>query len=328
MRKNYFKSYLTKTFYSVLYWKDKDATNGNALLGMLTSNNGLGGASKNLVKCTHRQPKHDYFKCLVLPILCLSPLVYAETTPHEPNNTPADAVFLYVNSGAQTYKFDYSGDEDWFVFYAKKGVPYDIEIPTKSVGKGINPAIELYNNKGSVEVGLFDFNFSGEGELLSLHSLPKDGFYYLRITNLQKTFSIDGHYDLKVYQPFLFNNLVVKGRVIDQCTQQGLDNVAIDTAGDPGNVTRKGVFALNLQLGSTHSVTANLEGYTQQSKMVFSEKKDQNQELSTNTDLQFELTPTVGCQTPDPVPYNPSNGTEPNNQPIPPPPPPWLYLMN
>jgi hypothetical protein len=65
-------------------------------------------------------------------------LVFAETS-YEPNNTLDDATPLYVNGAIQEHKFDYTGDEDWLVFYAEKGTPYNIEIESDSIAQDVNP---------------------------------------------------------------------------------------------------------------------------------------------------------------------------------------------
>lgn len=231
---------------------------------------------------------------IIIALMYLPDISTAATTPHEPNNSLADATFVAVNATQKTYAFDYAGDEDWFEFYALKEYPYDIEIPDKSVGKGINPAIEIYNEQGVVEVGLFDFNFAGEGELLSWRNVPKDGLYYVRVTNQQKNFNVDNRYDLKVYLPLLPNNLSVKGKILNQCSQKAISRAAIQSSANvPVLSNKNGEFNLTFPNG-TYTLTANVTGYEQQSQTV--SLNEQDKEKYVDQSVTFALTPKGSCQ--------------------------------
>lgn len=205
---------------------------------------------------------------------------------YEPNNTLADARPILVNEPPQTHKFDYLGDEDWLVFYARKGTPYDIQIVSESVGQGVNPALELFNEAGEIEVGLFDFNFTGDGELLAWDA-PANGFYYIRVSNRETDFSADGHYAIKVFLPLAPQNGLVKGRVIDRCAQKGIAKALVMTHVDQTFSHSNGEYGIPLDPG-TYAVSSYSQGYQEKtSSAVVAEV--------TVTPLEFELMPEVGC---------------------------------
>jgi hypothetical protein len=243
------------------------------------------------------------YKQTIKLLFFIVPYVVSAETEYEPNNTLEDASPIYVNEPAQAHKFDYVGDEDWLVFYAQKGTPYDIEIESDSVGQGINPALELYNENGEIEVNLFDFKFAGEGELLSWNS-PEAGFYYIRVVNLETEFNVDAHYNIKVFLPFAPEYGLIKGKVIDQCTQKNI-NKAIISSGTRQELSHKnGSFSMEF-FSSTYDLTARANGYKEQSKSAIVE------EFKT-TPIQFDLLPEAGCSvTPTPDPETPPINTAP-----------------
>ena len=138
--------------------------------------------SRKAFKVFNKKPGYSSIVLTCLSVVCFSDPGVCATTPHEPNNSLADATLVTVNGDPKTYKFDYKGDEDWYKFYALKGNSYDLNIPDASVDQGINPAFELLNNQGEILL-TFDLHFSGKGELYSWHDVPADGYYYLRVFN-------------------------------------------------------------------------------------------------------------------------------------------------
>ncbi len=236
-----------------------------------------------------------FFKKVIKTLFFVFPFSVIAETVYEPNNTLDDAQSIFTTGLTQFHAFDYAGDEDWLVFYAQKGTQYDIEID--NAGQGINPAIELFNEKGEVEVGLFDFNFTGEGELLSWNS-SADGFYYIRVTNLETEFSPNSQYNIKVFLPIAPNNGGISGIVIDQCTQLGLGKIVLKAEGgqiDQVFSAKDGAFGFALNPGE-YKVTTKSNGYQEQSKTITIPEE------GANVSLDFDILPEIGCATTDPAP--------------------------
>lgn len=227
-----------------------------------------------------------YFLLLIFPIA-----VFAETN-YEPNNTLETAIPFFVNEPAQAHKFDYAGDVDWLVFYAEKGTPYDIEIETNSVGQAIDPALTLYNEKGNIEVDLFNFNFAGEGELLSWNA-PASGFYYIKVSNEEPEFNVDGHYKIKVFLPLAPLRGSARGEVLDQCTKMGLNKAEMSANKEEGTLIdqkltyKTGGYSMPLLPGE-YLLTARLEGYQSKTLSVTVQE-------AMRAALPFELLPNGGC---------------------------------
>ncbi len=234
-------------------------------------------------------------KQIIITFFLIFPFtVYAELE-FEPNNTFNDAQSIFTNGLTLSYAFDFEDDEDWLVFYANNATPYNIKID--NVGQGINPAIELFNEKGEIEVSLYDFNFSGEGELLSWMS-QTEGFYYIRVTNLETEFSPNSQYNIKVFLPIAPNNGGISGIVVDQCTQQGLGKVVLKAEGgqvDQVFSAKDGAFGFALNPGE-YKVTTKSDGYKEQSKIITI--PDEGVDVS----LNFDILPKTGCSSSDPTP--------------------------
>lgn len=240
------------------------------------------------------------FHFAMLTLLTASHVVNAAES-YEPNNTLQDAHPILVNDREKVYSFEYGGDEDWFVFNAKKGTPYDIEFLKDSVGQNVDLAVQIFNVDGEEETGLFDFGFAGERELVSLPSLPNDGLYYIKVINKESQFGIDNHYALKVFIPFGPDNLLLKGAVTDSCTNNGIRNASVSVSLIENNVASiydekptfaNGAYSFPLRPGS-YSVTVNADGYKSQ-KQDFSRENIPIDEV-VRTDLAFSMQPTNGC---------------------------------
>ncbi len=219
----------------------------------------------------------------------------------EPNNNAEEAKPIMANDWPQQHYFDYQGDEDWFVFYALKGTPYDIEILDGSVGAGINPAFEIYNSKGEREV-TYDFGFSGEGELYAWGAPPQSDFYYIRVFNRATAFSTDAGYQIKVFLPFAPEDGLVKGKVLDNCNQQGIykANISVVNTTYPTLSHKDGSFGVALSPGQYDLLTQS-NNYTPSTQTATTAE-------FTVTPLDFILNPVTGCTEPvETSPPNPDN---------------------
>ncbi|MCK5828973.1 MAG: carboxypeptidase regulatory-like domain-containing protein [Methylococcales bacterium] len=220
--------------------------------------------------------------------------VFAEIN-YEPNNKLDDAQPIHVGDFAQKHKFDYMGDEDWLIFYAKKGTTYEIKIESKDVAEGINPAFTLFDETRKIEVSLFDIDLSGKGfELLSWKA-PSDGFYYINVINKGSKFNVSSHYTAEVFIANAPWEGQLEGNIIDQCTRKvlgrvtvGATNEKIDTVIDTTLGHKNGVFNLPLSVGY-YTVSTLLPGYLE--KVITGVKIDETK----LTSLQIELLPIAGC---------------------------------
>ncbi len=209
----------------------------------------------------------------------------------EPNNDAETAQPILINDRPQQHYFNYQGDEDWFVFYAQKGMPYDIQILNGSVGAGINPAFEIYNSKGELEIATFDFGFSGEGELFSWTTPPQSDFYYIRVFNQETSFSTDAGYQIKIFLPFAHQYGLVKGKVLDNCNQQGISKANISVNTNYSILSHKdGSFGLELSPGEYELLVqgTNYTATTQTATVT----------EFTATPLDFILNPLSECSEP------------------------------
>lgn len=230
-----------------------------------------------------------FFQCkrIVTAIFFILSFAVNAEIDYEPNNNFEDAQPILVGVEAQSHKFDYAGDEDWMVFYAQKGELYDIEIESTSVGKGINPAIELYNDKREIELSLHDINFSGEGELISWGPAPSDGVYYIKVTNTKTDYDTNVSYKIVVYSPVGTQIGFLTGVVTDQCTQRPIRSAGVISRGDQELSQERGIYNMSLIFGQ-RNVTALIEGYITQTKEIYVKN-------IVATTLNFELRPSDGC---------------------------------
>ncbi len=230
------------------------------------------------------------YRKFLISLLFSLPIITAAKTSYEPNNTLRDAQWIVVNDEAQEHKFDYSGDEDWLVFYAKKGLLYNIDIKPTSEVNDINPAFEIYNKYKIVERELFDFDyFYGGGELLEWNA-PESGFFYIRVINKNIEFSVNSHYEIKIFVPYADLSESVVGTVVNSCTGKGLEAIVETETNDDTRADKDhgGKFELRLIPGE-YTIKATLEGYKAESKQA-TVKKKKKKKLGT-----FKLKPKQGC---------------------------------
>ncbi len=233
----------------------------------------------------------------MLCLCCLTTFVYAEEN-YEPNNDADSATWFYINDFPQKHKFDYQGDEDWFLFFAVKGLPFTIKIDDASVGNGINPSIEVYNTDGLLERE-HNIGFIGEGEESYWSGgVPFTGYYFLRVHNVEPVFSADSNYTLSIFIPEGPGNGVIQGIVKDQCTSKSIAkaqvrsllieaDVRTDYIIDQSFSYQSGDYGLVLDPGS-YQVEVFFPGYHRKSKDV--------EVLEFDTiPLSFELEPEQGC---------------------------------
>ena len=156
-------------------------------------------------------------------LIILTVPVYAQNVEISQTSIP-----IFVNDSqpiTDSFQSGSTEEQDWFVFYVQGGLPYQIEIPGNSVAETIDPQLEVFDEQG---VGLlsvpFNFGFEGEGELLDLGSINDSGFYFIRVTNLLST---GGTYQLQVIVPTAPQGGGLTGKIVDQCTKNGIPKATI-----------------------------------------------------------------------------------------------------
>lgn len=106
---------------------------------------------------------------------------FAGVAEHEPNDTRAQAT---AAPGAAPIAFDgilsKDGDEDWFVFRAKKDEPLDINVYARRIRTGVDPILVVQNADGK-QVGRND-DTGGPDSYLQFRA-PADGAYALSVSD-------------------------------------------------------------------------------------------------------------------------------------------------
>ncbi len=142
----------------------------------------------------------------------------------EPNDTPAEATSMLTND-EPLYQFLSSvTDEDWFEVYAKAGQRYTATIPASSIGKLINPALQLYDPAGNLLASQL-----GQDKQITW-TATTSGLYRIRVTDQAlpakkspaselKGEATDYSYQIRVFLTDAPQQVLTKGRVLDSCGQ-------------------------------------------------------------------------------------------------------------
>ena len=224
---------------------------------------------------------------LVVVLFCWGSLTTAAS-----EQLPASPVIIFANNITATSASLSSGnDTNWFIFYAEAGFPYEIKIEDNSVSSTIDPQIEVFNDQGAPhQLSVpFNFGFEGEGELLSLNAFSTSGFYFIKITTVTDG---SGSYQLRVNIPIAPQGSIMKGIVIDACTQNVIETASI-LISTRFTRTYQGQFYISPVNPGTHSVTITADGY--QDAFLTVEMSD-----LTIVNETIELTPQGGCDSTEP----------------------------
>ncbi len=182
----------------------------------------------------------------------------------EPNDTPAEATPILINDEPLFQLLSNVNDEDWFEVYAKTGQRYTATIPAASIGKLVNPVLELYDAAGNLLLTQL-----GQDRQITW-TATTSGLFRIRVTNQQpllrsapakkspavelKGEAVDYSYQIRVFLTDAPQQVLTKGRVLDNCGQSIneatvsalLSNVLIDST-----LTNKiGEFGLLLSPGN------------------------------------------------------------------------------
>ncbi len=161
------------------------ATNGGDALPSLSAN--TNGANAETVAINGGVSQ------LVIPITA-----FAEINEIEPNeaNTNAQHVTVAVIINGRISK---PGDEDRFVFAAKKGDNFEFNVQSASLGFPLATALRVLNSDGEQLAKADDAEASADAKLL--WRAPKDGNYFVSITDLYRKGGDDFVYRLYAGPP-------------------------------------------------------------------------------------------------------------------------------
>ncbi|MBE2225536.1 MAG: hypothetical protein IAF02_28630, partial [Anaerolineae bacterium] len=100
---------------------------------------------------------------------------------YEPNNTFAQAYSVGVGASICNITFWPAGDIDYFYFFAKQGLTY--QVFTKDLSPGIDTVLTLYDSSGNQIAYNDDVGEIGTVRSQIQFKAGANGFYYAKITN-------------------------------------------------------------------------------------------------------------------------------------------------
>ncbi|MFU8787719.1 MAG: pre-peptidase C-terminal domain-containing protein [Methylobacter sp.] len=203
---------------------------------------------------------------ILLNNVCVSPATQIATGSFsEPNNSRGEATPILINDQPIFHMFTSPTDTDWFEIYAEAGERYTIDIPGASVGKAINPVIDLYDEANNLLTDQVNNGALGEGEQLQF-TAPSTGLFWIRVSHhsslaratpneeLFKGEAIDYSYQIRVFLTDAPLQPLTKGRTLDNCDQgiNGADvSASLGGVSARSTVTNKfGEFGLLLNPGN------------------------------------------------------------------------------
>ncbi len=149
----------------------------------------------------------------------------------EPNNTPDQATPLFVNDKPLYQLLEGPDEVDWFEFRAIDGKRYTIEIPGKSIGNNINPALQLFDMTGNSLSDLITRTNSDQNITLEI-ILPISAIYRIRIINqppFAKRSEVDNQYQIRIFLTDQPQQGIIKGFVLNACTQNGINEAEVSS---------------------------------------------------------------------------------------------------
>ena len=147
----------------------------------------------------------------------------------EPNDTPAEATPMLVNDEPLYQFLSSPADEDWFEVYAKAGQRYTASIPAASIGKMINPLLQLYDAAGNLIISEAGNAAPGQDRQITWTATVA-GLFRIRVSDqalpAKKSSAVelkgeaaDYSYQIRVFLTDAPQQILTKGRVLDNCGQ-------------------------------------------------------------------------------------------------------------
>ncbi|MDO9141884.1 MAG: hypothetical protein Q7U38_16310 [Methylobacter sp.] len=161
---------------------------------------------------------------------CVSPAALVATGSFsEPNNSLGEATPILVNDQPVFQILTSPTDKDWFEVYTEAGERYTVDIPAGSVGKSINPVLELYDEANNLIGNTVNSGGLGQGEQLQF-TASNTGLFWIRVTHQAslaratndeefKGEAIDYSYQIRVFLTDAPLQPLTKGRALDNCNQ-------------------------------------------------------------------------------------------------------------
>jgi hypothetical protein len=187
-----------------------------------------------------------------------------EPDGHEEDDTYSQAGIIILNDDEpQAHNFHDIGDEDWVKFYGISGQIYKIKAGNVSVV--CDPIIKVFDNDGTTLLA-GPINNGGEGEDESLEWIcPKEGLYYVEITNTSSNYGENVRYELKVYRPIAGIPGWLTGIVMNFSGQMIRNAVIKSSVSNGTAITNSmGYYEISLPSG-TYTITSGASGYEQKS---------------------------------------------------------------
>ena len=213
----------------------------------------------------------------------------------EPNDTEQQATPILINDTPLIHLLT-TNNVDWYEFLTKKGLNYTIEIPVESIGKAINPAIQIFDNNGSPITELLTQTTTAKGISVTIKA-TSSGIYRIRVTGMpplaRSADAGDSTYSIRVFLTDAPQRGLVKGKVLEACNQNGINNAEVSAVlnnlvSDSTLSFKTGEFGLLLNPATyqINSSASNFIGYGLSTEVV----------QTSESNLDFYLAPVSTCQ--------------------------------
>jgi len=185
---------------------------------------------------------------------------------YEPDDKLEQAhVMIVGDNKRQQHTLHSRTDEDWFKFYAKANLRYDIRA--NPVGADIDIALELYDSEGNrIFTEPKDEGIEGEEELFSSWQAPSEGFYYVKVSDVapsSESCRLKIQYELRISGLAPVFDGAIKGVVTDAISGQALANAIVYSGCNknyPVPSFQDGSYHLTSEAGVCE-LTATVNGY-------------------------------------------------------------------
>jgi hypothetical protein len=180
------------------------------------------------------RPKRRIYRILsarwFLILLIIFALIYLGSDisqAQEPDDTPQNATFIFVNTSSQIYTLSFSGDIDWFRFFAEEDANYQIFTRPKNTNHFIDTFISLYSDATKPPLSENDnFRENTDGSSLIQWLCPISGEYFVKVESKVKKYGPMEKYSIMVTSPDL---------QMDQTIIQDVPDYSQADFGYPGN---------------------------------------------------------------------------------------------
>jgi hypothetical protein len=183
-----------------------------------------------------------------------------EPDAYEEDDAYNQANVIVINDGnPQSHTFHDVGDADWAKFYGVSGQTYKIKASNLSIV--CDAVIEVYDSDGATLLS-GPKNDAGAGlEEYIDWTCPKDGVYYVKISNFNSNFGENVKYDLSVYRPIGAGAGTILGRVADS-SDKGIEGAILKSSVNTTAITLpNGFYRMQAPSGVNFTVTVTANEY-------------------------------------------------------------------